>query len=55
MLGQAAQAGGGGAVDLKDGGIAEQDGDDDSEEDGQQPMAGGRGAVGLESTADWVR
>jgi hypothetical protein len=54
MLGEVAQPRSGGAVGLEDGLVAEQDGDGDGQDDGEQPMAGGRGAVGLESAADGV-
>lgn len=55
MLGEVAQPRGGGAVGLEDGLVAEQDGDGDGQDNGEQPMPGGGGAVGGESTADGVR
>jgi hypothetical protein len=55
MFWQVAQAGGGEAVGLEDGRVAEQDGDEDGQDNGEQPMVGGRGAVGLEGAADGVR
>jgi hypothetical protein len=55
MLGQVAQAGGGRALDLEDGLVAQQNGDDDGQDNGEQPMAGSGRAMGLESAADGVR
>lgn len=55
MLGQIAEAGSGGTVRLEDSLVAEEDGDDNGYEDGEQPMAGSGGAMGLECAADGVR
>jgi hypothetical protein len=54
MLGEVAQPRSGGAVGLEDSLVAEQDRDGDGQDDGEQPMAGRRSAVGLESAADGV-
>lgn len=54
MLGQVAQAGGGGTVGLEDGLVAEENGDGDGQDDGEQPMAGRGRAMGLEGAADGV-
>lgn len=54
MFGEVAQTSCGGTVGLEDGLVAEQDGDGDGQDNGEQPMLGGRGAVGLESAADGV-
>jgi len=55
MLGQVAEGSGGGAVGLEDGLVAEQDGDGDGQDNGEQPMPGRGSAVGLERAADGVR
>lgn len=55
MLGEVAQAGGGRALSLEDGLVAEQYRDGDGQDNGEQPMPGRGRAVGLEGASDGVR
>ena len=55
MFREVPQAGGGGAVRLEDGLVAEEDGDCDCDADGEERVARSRGAMRLESPPNGVR